>query len=221
MSPLSTDFSLISRLYSGSREDFLESLLSNYQANGFSIVNYLYFASATKYRLFESPLSERDVEYKRSLTDGDFLLPDGIALQVFAYVTRFLARSKDRHWIENLNGTDLTPFLLNELPNRGTVSVYLYNLYDPKIGKTEEWIEKSLQAFRAKFPRIHLVWNHTELYANRGKTLDFHSLETARMFDLRDFALFLNCTGSPFQEIWIEKHREFFEKNRFIVLNSG
>jgi hypothetical protein len=47
------------------------------------------------------------------------LLSDGIALQIFYYLANFFGVIKSpRKWLENLNGTDFTPFFLNEIKKR-------------------------------------------------------------------------------------------------------
>jgi exopolysaccharide biosynthesis WecB/TagA/CpsF family protein len=215
-----TDCSLIHALFSGEKEDFLQALISLYEKDRFVIVNYLYFASAMKYRLFEYQESIVHQDYKKALQKSTFFLADGIALQVFAFVYKMFSFAQWPWFVHNLNGTDLTPYLLNELPKHGTVSVYLYNLYDPRIGKTEEWIEKATQSFQVRFPEASLVWNHAELYAERGSHILHEDIEEISSKDTAHFKIFLNCTGSPFQEIWAEKNREFLEKHGFIVLNS-
>lgn len=216
-----TDYSLIHRLFTGTREEFLQSLISIYGQKKYAIVNYLYFASAMKNRLFEYQENSRYITYKQALQESTFFLADGIAIQVFAFVVKMLGFTRDDWLVHNLNGTDLTPYILNELPKYGTVSVYLYNVYDPRIGKTQDWIEKSVKAFQMKFPKIQLIWNHNELYQERGQKLFFSELEKVSNSDKNQFKLFLNCTGSPFQETWTHEYIDFFTRNHFIVLNSG
>lgn len=215
---LYTDYSLISKLFPGSREDFLCALIETYVREKYAIVNYLYFASAMKYRLFEYQDNARFAAYKQALGDSSLFLTDGIALQVFAFFVRMIG-SESKWWLENLNGTDLTPYILTELPRQGMVSVYLYNLYDPRIGKTSEWVEKTIEAFVVKFPEVKLAWHYSELYQKRGETISLDTI--AAIPDESDFKIFLNCTGSPFQEIWAYEHLDFFRQHRFIVLNSG
>jgi UDP-N-acetyl-D-mannosaminuronic acid transferase (WecB/TagA/CpsF family) len=60
------------------------------------------------YRLYEKPHNLRDEEYLASLERGDFLLPDGIALQLWDSWTY-----RPRTRLHNLNGTDLTPHVLS------------------------------------------------------------------------------------------------------------
>lgn len=221
MRALYTDFSLLQKLFPGNREDFLQALVSEHEKNGSVTVNYLYFASAMKYRLFEYQEDPVHTRYKKALTKSTFFLADGIALQVFAYVYNMLSFAKRPWLVQNLNGTDLTPYLLTELPKNGTVSVYLYNLYDPRIGKDREWIDRATDAFRSKFPQVSLVWNHAELYTERGSHMPFEELARVSSEDTARYKLFLNCTGSPFQEIWAQEHRDFLQKQNCIVLNSG
>lgn len=99
--------------------------------------------------------------------------------------------------------------------------MYLYNLYDPRIGKDREWIDRATKAFRSKFPQVNLVWNHAELYTERGSHMPFEKLARVSSEDTARYKLFLNCTGSPFQEVWAGENQEFLRKQGFIVLNSG
>ncbi|MBP6910822.1 hypothetical protein KBC03_04510 [Patescibacteria group bacterium] len=48
------------------------------------MVNFLYFANAMSYHLFEKSRNEKEVAYKHALLHGDFLLADGIALQLWS-----------------------------------------------------------------------------------------------------------------------------------------
>lgn len=98
--------------------------------------------------------------YKQSLLTADFLLPDGIALQVWSQLT---AKKK----LHNLNGTDLTPALLSYLNQHHKASVYIYSLYDPKIGKGEEWLHKAIANIRHTYPKVHIAFSHQSVYSNR------------------------------------------------------
>ena len=89
-----TDYSLLHSLFPQKREDFLVSLISEYEKNRFAVVNYLYFASAMKYRLFEYQENPAHTQYKKALCESTFFLADGIALQVFTFVYKLLSFSK-------------------------------------------------------------------------------------------------------------------------------
>ncbi|MEI7478479.1 MAG: hypothetical protein WCJ81_08690 [bacterium] len=90
----------------------------------------MYFGSAMNYRVFEKPRSAYEQAYHQALQTADFLLPDGIALQIWEYLTK-----KSHTWLENLNGTDLNPVLLRWLRKKTNVQLFIYSAYDPQIGK--------------------------------------------------------------------------------------
>jgi UDP-N-acetyl-D-mannosaminuronic acid transferase (WecB/TagA/CpsF family) len=50
-------------------------------------VNYIYFSQIVSQKLFSSTKkkTEKEKEYKKLILKSDFLLPDGIALQIFYY----------------------------------------------------------------------------------------------------------------------------------------
>lgn len=98
-------------------------------------MNFLYFANAMRFRLWEKSRDERDVAYKTALYTSDFLLPDGIALQVWDYCVH-----APRSRLHNLNGTDLTPKILRAASDHCTLTgaplqICILSLYDTRIGK--------------------------------------------------------------------------------------
>jgi UDP-N-acetyl-D-mannosaminuronic acid transferase (WecB/TagA/CpsF family) len=101
-----------------------------YADQKFCVVNFLYFANAMQYRLFETPRNAADTIYKEALAHSDLLLPDGIALQMWDSRSR-----KPKRWLHNLNGTDLTPQILSYFTTKYTVHLYISSLYDENIGK--------------------------------------------------------------------------------------
>ncbi|MEY3197695.1 MAG: hypothetical protein RL023_340 [Candidatus Parcubacteria bacterium] len=58
----------------------------------------------------------------------------------------------------NLNGTDFNPYLFEQLSKDHRVSVYLYQCYDPPKGKDIAFVQKGIDALKAKFPRITVPW---------------------------------------------------------------
>lgn len=215
------DYSVLKKLYNWTKESFLKDLISLYKEKNNVVVNYLYFANATKHKLFENQENNLQISFKKALLKSDFILTDGIALQVFYYFVSILNKDISRAWLENLNGTDLSPYIFQELPKFWTVSVYIYNVYDPNIWKTQEWIDLSLEKIKQKFPNSNFVWAYNSLYSERWKNFPFDDLKQSLEKDVSDFKLFFNCTWTPFQEIWTYENIEFFEENSFIVLNSG
>jgi hypothetical protein len=63
--------------------------VERYHDKGWGIVSFLYFANVMHWRLLE-PLDEKAEKkkyqaYRKSLKKSHFLLPDGIALQLFYF----------------------------------------------------------------------------------------------------------------------------------------
>ncbi len=195
--------------------ELVHELLSVYQRNGFAVVNFLYFANAMQFHLFEQRLQNiKDRQYSEALLKGDFLLPDGIALQLWAKRTE----KKTTH---NLNGTDLTPLFLQYLNDHEKASLYIYSLYDPKIDKGPEWLWKAVEKLHESYPQLKIVFTHQSLYAQRWEQFPRRKLEECVEEDDSHMKVFLHCTGTPFQELWVEENRAFFEKNHLLVMNVG
>lgn len=154
------------------------------------------------------------MSYKNALLSSDFLLPDGIALQLWS---RWTAKKP----LHNLNGTDLTPVLLRYLNEHHTTSLYIYSLYDPKIGKGEERLYKAISHIQSDYPRLAIAHSYQSLYNNRGVDFPFDEVKKISEADNAKVKLFLNCTGTPFQEMWTEEYKDFFEKCGFLVMNVG
>lgn len=136
---------ILDHLYDNDRESLVDEMLSRYRESSSVVVNFLYFSNAMHYRLLEQHRDTTDLAYKQALLMGDFLLADGIALQVYK-------RSTDLTWVRNLNGTDLMPWLLHRLTQNQSVSLYVYSVYDPQIGKDKSRLERGLDALLRDFP---------------------------------------------------------------------
>lgn len=94
----------------------IEKILATYQQERFSVVNFIYFANIVAQKLFdEKNKTEKEREYKKILLKSDFLLPDGIALQIFYFFAKQLKRIQSEiNRLPNLNGTDFVPAFLAE-----------------------------------------------------------------------------------------------------------
>jgi UDP-N-acetyl-D-mannosaminuronic acid transferase (WecB/TagA/CpsF family) len=113
--------SILSKLYTGTAPELIDDILETYEEQSFCIVNFLYFANIVSQKLFDEgkDKTEKQREYKKILLKADYLLPDGIALQIFYYLANFFRVIKSpRKWLENLNGTDFTPYFLDEIKKR-------------------------------------------------------------------------------------------------------
>lgn len=220
----------LSKVYTKSDEDVIKDILACYDKQLYAIVNFLYFANAMQFHLFEEAVDEKDVAYKDSLERADFLLPDGIALQLWHYIS-YKTEDRKRAWVSNLNGTDLTPKLLFYLTEHYTVTVFIASLYDEKIGKGRERLDKAVEKLKKEYhiPHVYAFQTH---YTERGSYFPRHEWEDAAQKNIATNAvnsenrkhhinLVLHCTGTPFQEVWTESHREWYKSNRMLVVNAG
>ncbi len=156
---------IIAKLSAADEAEIIQQIVAHYQRHKYTCVNFLYFANAMTYRLFEANSKSKiqnlkSEEYKKTLLASDFLLPDGIALQLWSKWT-------EKKKLHNLNGTDLTPDMLAYLNKHSAASLYIYSLYDPKIGKGEEWLHKAISNIQADYPNIHIAHSYQSLYSNR------------------------------------------------------
>ena len=207
---------MLDKIYSWDRSQATQDILGILDTQWYCIVNFLYFANAMKWRLFESPRHDKDISYKQSLLDGDYLLPDGIALQIFYGYYRDTRLS-------NLNGTDFVPYLLDQLSNTpkiSSLSIYLYQCYDPSKGKTAASLQKWVEALQKMYPTVSFPRSDQCLYTARGEEFDREWLTTAVRENPSEIKVFLHCTGTPYQEMWVQEHREFFQTHWFLVLNA-
>ena len=90
--------SLLTKLFDKSAPEAVDEILSMYQQESFAVVNFIYFSNIVAQRLFEDKdKTEKEKEYKKILLKSAFLLPDGIALQLFYFLAKiFLQHEKAR-----------------------------------------------------------------------------------------------------------------------------
>ena len=80
-------YSLINKLYQGSREQALQDILHRYFSQAYCIVDYVYGFMVVNRMLLEQKAqtittANRDLDFREIMMDVDFLLPDGAALRV-------------------------------------------------------------------------------------------------------------------------------------------
>ncbi len=205
---------MLDTLYSGNSEAIIHDIERIYKQNNFCVVSFLYFANAMKYHLLEAPVTSLDSEYKNALEDADFLLPDGIALQTWY---RFSRRHKPP--LHNLNGTDLTPKIFDYLSRKYEIHVYIYSLYDEKIGKGQERLHKGAEKLKQEYG-VAQVHSYQTIYAQRGRDFPRDAMEKEVSHDPLVWNIFLNSTWTPTQELFAHQHKDRFVKNRMLVLNT-
>ena len=64
-----------------------DNIISVYNEQWHCVVNFIYFSQLVSQKVFSSAKkkTEKEKEYKKLILKADFLLPDGIALQIFYY----------------------------------------------------------------------------------------------------------------------------------------
>jgi len=127
---------IIKKIYTGNRQTAINQMKKSYQTKGRLIISFLYFGNMMKRRLCETTENKTALQYKKALLESDYILPDGIALQVFCF---FISR----HWVKNLNGTEFILPLLKSFNNTAHISVI--EAYDINIGKGKNLINNAIR----------------------------------------------------------------------------
>lgn len=205
---------ILEKLYRNNTTKAIEDILTHYAHQWFAVVNFLYFANAMKYHLFENLQQQIDFDYSDALMQGDFLLPDGIALQLWD-----TCENKNYPKTYNLNGTDLTPAFLHHVSQNYDIELYIVSVYDENIGKWPERLEKWVENIKETYG-IQKVYSYQTQYAERGKDYPF-SKRAQEQKSGTTVRVLLHCTGTPFQEIWTKKNMAWFKEKNMLVMNVG
>ena len=102
-----------------------------------------------------------------------------------------------------------------------TVSLYLYQCYDPPKGKTVAFLQKGIEALESRFPGLRVVRADQCLFREKGKDFDRNWLKQSVAKDESQVKIFFNCTGTPFQEVWTKTNEEPLRDLWFLVINAG
>lgn len=215
-------------LFRGTAQQAWTQIQQQTKDQWYSIVSFLYFAQAMKFRVYEnhndtSPLHQNDTtnNYIQAMKNADFVLIDGIAMQIFDRVGQFIFWDK-RSRSSNLNGTDFLPYILEQTKDQ-KVAIIMSSVYDPKINKWPEWMDKWLNKLKSLYPHIDIIFKHQTVFAKRGE--DFPLDECIALIQKKksdyDHILFLNGIWGPAQEIRTEQKRNHFKDTNIIVMNNG
>ena len=171
---------------------------------------------------FEIFKSEVESKYKTALINADMVCIDGIAMQIFDRVGQLFFQPKQRAWTQNLNGTDFLPFILEQTRDK-KIWIILSSVYDPKLKKWPEWMQKWLNELQKQYPHIEILFSHQTEFIHRGQNFPFWKVQKIlnNKTTKYDHILFLNGIGWPVQEIRTQEHRDFFDNSGLIVLNNG
>lgn len=138
-------YSILEKLFKWGSEQASEQIVNQYQKNWFAIVNFIYFAVIVAQNLFSTrKKTNAQKDYKKILLKSDFLLPDGIALQVFYLLARSLRRVVwSEYWLSNLNWTDFTPYFLEYIKTKfgnQKICLLMFGSYPEYLAKAKEFI---------------------------------------------------------------------------------
>ena len=194
--------SISNRFFRGTQSQARESIKTICQTQWSCVVSFVYFAQAMKFQIFQYEVKSK---YKSALMNADLLTIDGIAMQIFDYSGQYFFKPKPRQRTQNLNGTDFLPFILNQTRDQ-KVGIILSTVYDPKLEKWPEWMDKGLAKLQRQYPHIEILLAHQTEFKNRGQDFPFEELWKILEEQKSDYdhILFLNGIGGPVQEIWTE-----------------
>lgn len=192
----------------------IDEILTTYQQEEFSVVNFIYFANIVSQKLFEEKAkTEKEREYKKILLKSDFLLPDGIALQLFYFFAQWFGRIHSTvSWLPNLNGTDFVPAFLAEAKKKYGNQKLCLLLY----GTKEEYLQKAAE--KLKFQGYNVI------YVQDGYSdFDWEKAQIAleEYQDTINILLVARSTPKiPLQELRTSRNYQKIQQNKLLVLNT-
>ena len=148
-----------------------DNIISIYNNQWHCVVNFIYFSQIVSQKVFSSAKkkTEKEKEYKKLILKWDFLLPDGIALQVFYYIASvFWAIKTDKKRLPNMNWTDFTPYFLNDIKQKywsQKINILLYWATPKVVEKVKE--------------NISLKWYNVIYIQDWFSEFDWEKAETA------------------------------------------
>lgn len=206
--------SLLEKLFTGSAPEAVNEILTTYQQENFSVINFIYFSNIVAQRLFEDKdKTEKEREYKKILLKSDFLLSDGIALQVFYFFAKLLGRiSSSCTWLANLNGTDFVPYFLSESKKKYGNQKLCLLLY----GTKSEYLKKAEE--KLKFQGYNVIYTQ-DGYSD----FDWEAAEGSlnEYQDTINILLVARSTPKiPLQELWTSRNYQKIQQHQLLVFNT-
>lgn len=130
-------------------------------------------------------LADQDSEYAQILAQCRLVLPDGIGI-------RLATRAVGGRLIEDCNGSDLTPKLVQRAAQHG-LGVFL-------LGAPEAVVERAAEGLKLRYQDLKIVGTHHGYFSDSTPVLEAINASQAE--------LLLVAMGAPRQEKWIARHRE-------------
>ena len=193
-----------------------DNIISAYNDQWHCVVNFIYFAQIVSQRVFSTAKkkTEKEKEYKKLILKSDFLLPDGIALQTFYYLAVLLRAIKsEKKRIPNVNGTDFTPFFLNDLKQKywsQRINILLYGSKPNAVEKVKE--------------NLSLKWYNVIYIQDGFSEFDREKAEEAlnEYVDTINILLVARSTPKiPLQELRTSRNYQNIIDNKLLVMNVG
>lgn len=211
--------SILQRIELRNQNELVTAILERTTMQWYVVVSFLYFANLMKGRLLEGTPESWQEDYLHSLRESDFLLADGIALQLFY---RWGAQGRQSQVTPpNLNGTDFNPYFFDQVLGRyEKVHIGLAMFRDERIGKWEDYAGKAVESFAERFGHtIDYLWQTN--YVNKDAFAFPREEYEASMSEDDEIRIFFVCLGTPTQEVWIQKNMKQVDRLWLIVLNAG
>lgn len=226
--------SLLNKIFKWDFEDAYQAIINKYDEQSYWIINYIYFANITGKKIFDTnscwidnkkfenmllseykELQRNDISfnYRQSLLDSDFLLPDGIGLQLFYWLAVKLKRMSSKiSWLDNLNGTDFCLSFLDKLSKekwKESIQVILYWAYQKELDVATKFL-------RDKWYNIIYTQNW---YDNLDWNLVDIKLKNKSKYNI--LLIWRTTPDYPIQEIRSRSNLKKIKENNLLVFNQG
>ena len=210
---------LMKRLYTWTKKQAANDILSTYASKGSCVLSFVYFSDIMKNRLLEKKESTTQEAYEEALRGSDFILPDGIALQLF-YRCWPVGR-RTGIWLQNLNGTDFIPYLMQQIvATWESIHIGMYDLYDENIWKSREFIDTAKQKFLDRFG-VPITYVYQVHYSQRKTAqFDFDAYKNSLEENPATYRILWMSVWTPEKEIWAERHRSFLKEHNILLINA-
>ena len=183
---------ILSLLYRHDAKQAYEDIYGSYIKQWYATVMFCYFANISS-----NKLCTQDSSYKQALLHASFILPDGIALQIFNRVA-----SWPKQWLYNLNWTDFTLPFLQFLQNKQDICVHMYGTTVEHVRKTKTFLQQK-----------NIAVGHIQ-----DGFSDFNQTTFGAKYDREKINILLVGRWTPLQEERIYQNHVFLSKHKLIVM---
>jgi len=216
-------YSILEKLFTWNSEQASEQIVNQYQKDWFAIVNFIYFAVIVAQNLFSTRKKTNvQKEYKRIILKSDFLLPDGIALQVFYFVARILRKIvSPRYRLDNLNWTDFTPYFLEYIKTKfGNQKICLL-----MFGSYPEYLEKAKEYISYKWYNVIYTQDWFSTFNNKKWFSELNRQNVKEALSgyqdtINILLVGMSTPKNPRQELWTADNLQEIKDHNLIVINT-